>query len=240
MNKSKPTIGVTLDQEPGNADKYSAFPWYALRQNYGDSIAASGGIPLMLPHHAEGVENYISRIDALLVTGGHFDVDPSLFGVTEKHSKTTTKPRRTEFEWAIMKAALNKRIPILGICGGEQLLNVVLGGTLIQHIPDSIPNCLEHEQKTPRDQTSHAVKIKEGTLLHRITGRTDIMVNSSHHQAVDKAGNGVVINAHSPDGVVEGIEYTELPFCLGVEWHPEYMATDDDRKIMAAFVAAAL
>lgn len=239
MTRRAPVIGVTLDQEVGNIEKYSAFPWYALRQNYGDSIAEAGGLPLMLPHHAEAAEAYLDRIDGLMVTGGHFDVDPALFGAAATHESVTTKPRRTQFEWAIMQGALARHMPILGICGGEQLLNVVLGGTLIQHIPESFPNALVHEQPPPKDEPTHLVSVVEGSLLHRITGAREFKVNSTHHQAVATPGKGVLVNAQAPDGVIEGIELPGHPFCLGVEWHPEYGKSPENAAIMKAFVEAA-
>jgi putative glutamine amidotransferase len=130
-------------------------------------------------------------------------------------------------------------VPILGICGGEQLLNVVLGGTLIQHIPDTIAQALEHEQKNPRDEPGHAVTIAPGTLLARITGSTRMNVNTAHHQAVARAAPGMVVNATADDGVIEGIELPGHPFCLGVQWHPEYYVDAADGRIFEAFIAAA-
>ncbi len=232
----RPVIGVTLDSEA--AGGWSPMPWYALRQNYFGVVAKFGGAPMALPHEPECADSYIATINGLLITGGHFDISPEHYGVQEKHDKTAPKARRTEFEFAITKKALEKKIPILGICGGEQLINVILGGTLLQHIPDSIPNALEHEQKTPRTQAGHDIAVKEGTLLHRIVGKTKMSVNTSHHQAVEKTGAGVVVNCHAPDGVIEGIEYTQHPFCLGVEWHPEYEVDSADGKIVEAFIAA--
>jgi putative glutamine amidotransferase len=232
----RPIIGITLDSE--EAGGWSPMPWYALRQNYCSVIARHGGLPFTLPHEPDCVKEYIETIDGLLITGGHFDISPTLYGVKEKHAKTSPKEKRTAFEFAITKAAMAKKKPILGICGGEQLINVILGGTLVQHIPDSVPDALEHEQKNPRTQASHSIAIKEGTLLHRITGTKKMSVNSSHHQAVATPGKDVIINCTAPDGVVEGIESTRHPFCLGVEWHPEYEVDKGDTKIIQAFIRA--
>jgi putative glutamine amidotransferase len=135
--RSRPVIGVTLDSEA--AGGYSKLPWYALRENYCDVIAAAGGVPVALPHEPDLVEAYLGMIDGLVVTGGAFDVDPSLFGAAERHPTVKLKERRTRFEWAMTRGAVDRDMPLLGICGGQQLLNVVLGGTLIQHIPDSVP-----------------------------------------------------------------------------------------------------
>ena len=112
--------------------------------------------------------------------------------------------------------------PLLGICGGEQLINVLYKGTLIQHIPDEIENPLEHEQNNPRNEAGHNVTIKKNTKLHNIISKNNIMVNSAHHQAVKNPGQGLVINAFSEDGVIEGIEDPTMNFCIGVQWHPEF------------------
>jgi putative glutamine amidotransferase len=231
-----PRIGITLDCEP--AGGWSKMPWYAVRQNYCDAVAKAGGLPLVLPHEPDLADAYLDTLDGLLVTGGAFDVDPALFGASSKHATVTTKDRRTAFEYAMVKGALARDLPILGICGGEQLLNVVLGGTLHQHIPDEIPGALAHEQPNPRTEPGHAVAVVPGTLLHKTVGRSAMNVNSAHHQAVKDVGPGVRINAQAPDGVVEGIELPGKRFCLGVEWHPEYAIDPGDDLIFAAFVQA--
>jgi putative glutamine amidotransferase len=129
-------------------------------------------------------------------------------------------------------------MPVLGICGGQQLLAVALGGTLIQHIPDSIATSIEHEQPNPRTEPGHDVIIAPDTLLARIIGKPRMAVNSAHHQAVATPGQGAVINALAPDGVVEGVEHPGHRFALGVQWHPEYAVDPADPLIFAAFVQA--
>lgn len=235
--QKRPVIGVTLDAEP--AGGWSKLPWYALRQNYFSSIVAAGGLPVALPHCPELAEEYLEAIDGLLVTGGAFDVDPALWGGGAPHPKVTLKPGRTDFELAITRAALARDMPVLGICGGQQLLAVALGGTLVQHIPDEVADALAHEQPNPRTEPGHAVAIAPETLLARITGAAHMSVNSAHHQAVATAGAGALINATAPDGVVEGIESKTNRFALGVQWHPEYAVDPKDPAILAAFVEAA-
>lgn len=231
-----PLIGITLDsEEPGG---YSKFPWYALRQNYCSAVTAAGGIPLVLPHEPDAVPAYLDLLDGLIVTGGNFDVDPALFGATSRHETVKLKGARTAFEWAITRGMLDRDKPVFGICGGQQLLNVVLGGGLIQHIPDSIENALPHEQPNPRDQAGHTVSIVPGTKLHAIVGAGELAVNSAHHQAVDRVAPGAVTDATAPDGVIEGIEHPDYRFCIGVQWHPEFFISDGDRKLFAAFIAA--
>ena len=234
--RPRPVIGITADSEkPGG---YSKFPWYALRQNYCSAVSAAGGIPVVLPHEVNLIESYCSMIDGLLVSGGAFDVDPALFGAAERHATVSLKEGRTDFELGITRAALKAGKPVFGICGGEQLLAVALGATLVQHIPDEVPNALAHEQPNPRDQAGHDVTIVAGTQLHRIAGADRAPVNSAHHQSVKTAPAPLVVNARAPDGVIEGIEDPTRPFCLGVQWHPEFEISPADTKIFRAFVDA--
>jgi putative glutamine amidotransferase len=233
--KKRPVIGVTLDSEqPGG---YSKYPWYALRQNYANAIIAAGGLPVALPHDAELAGAYLARLDGLVVTGGAFDVDPALYGDAGRHATVTLKERRTAAEMALTRGALAMNMPVLGICGGQQLLAVALGGTLIQHIPDVVPDALEHEQTNPRHEPGHSVAITAGTLLHQIAGAGSMQVNSAHHQAVREPGPYAVVNAVAPDSVVEGIEDTRYRFCLGVQWHPEFFIDPGDRRIFDALIA---
>lgn len=236
-NSSRPLIGLTLDSEP--AGGWAKQPWYAIRQNYCDAIAAAGGLPVCLPHEPDLALQYLDHIDGVVVTGGAFDVDPSLFGASVKHATVTTKDRRTAFELALMKGLLAKDLPILGICGGQQLLAVALGGTLIQHIPDELPSDIPHEQPNPRTEAGHEVIVTADTLLHRIVGEARIPVNSAHHQAVKAVPAHITVNASAPDGVIEGIEDPARRFCLGVQWHPEYHISPADRAIFDALIAAA-
>ncbi|MCQ8239338.1 gamma-glutamyl-gamma-aminobutyrate hydrolase family protein [Rhizosaccharibacter radicis] len=241
MTQSRPVIGVTLDSEPGAAPdraSYSLYPWYALRANYADSLVEAGGLPLALPHHAELAEAMLDRIDALVVTGGAFDVDPALYGDEPLHPSVTLKQGRTAAELALLRGALKRDMPVLGICGGQQLLAVALGGTLIQHIPDSVADPLPHEQPNPRHEAGHPVTLVADSLLARIVGAQTMQVNSSHHQAVATPGRAVV-NARAPDGVVEGIEDPTRFFCIGVQWHPEFGIDNGDRRLFEALVLAA-
>ena len=234
---TRPLIGVTLDAEqPGG---WSRFAWYALRVNYTDAIAAAGGLPVALPHDTALAAPMLDRLDALVVTGGAFDVDPALYGAPDTHPTVTLKDRRTTAELALVQGALARDMPVLGICGGQQLLAVALGGSLIQHIPDAVPEALEHEQINPRHEPGHDVAVTPGTQLHAIVGADRMGVNSAHHQAVASAGAGAVVNAVSPDGVIEGIEGPAYKFCIGVQWHPEFFIDPGDRRIFDALIAAA-
>lgn len=237
-NHKMPVIGITLDFEKEGS--FSKLPHYAIRENYCSAVSDLGAVPLPLVHEEALVGTYADMIDGLIVIGGAFDVDPSLYGAASMHKTVKLKERRTRFEWGITQAALERKMPVLGICGGQQLLNVVLGGTLIQHIPDSVEGALEHEQPNPRHEPGHVVTVKGGTLLYDIVGESTMNVNTAHHQAVEQAAPGSIINATAPDGVIEGIELPreKHPFCLGVQWHPEYHVDSGDKKIFQAFVAA--
>ena len=234
--RRRPVIGVTMDSEPPGG--YSHYPWYAIRQNYVESITAAGGLPMALGHDAALASDYLDHIDALVVTGGAFDIDPALYGARERHTTITLKTARTTAEFALTEGALSRNLPVLGICGGQQLLAVILGGTLIQHIPDFVSDALAHEQTNPRHEAGHCVRITPGTMLHRIIGTTVMEVNSAHHQAVCDPGRFAVVNAVATDGVIEGIEDGRYQFCLGVQWHPEFAVDPHDRRIFEALIAA--
>lgn len=235
--RTRPLIGVTLDAEPPGG--YSRYSWYALRANYAEAVAACGGLPVALPHDAALAAAYLDRLDALVVTGGAFDIDPALYGEPDRHETVTLKEGRTAAELALVRGALARDMPVLGVCGGQQLLAVALGGTLVQHIPDAVPDALEHEQPNPRHEAGHEVSIVPGTALARIVGAPTMRVNSAHHQAVRDPGPRAVVNATAPDGVVEGVEDPRYSFCLGVQWHPEFLIDPGDRRLFEALVSAA-
>ena len=233
----RPLVGITLDAEPPGG--YSKYPWYALRSNYAGAVAACGGLPVALPHDPALTAAYLDRLDALVVTGGAFDLDPVLYGDGGRHATVTLKEDRTAAELSLVRGALARDMPVLGICGGEQLLAVALGGTLVQHIPDDVPGALEHEQANPRHEAGHEVQVVPGTMLARIVRAPSMQVNTAHHQAVRDAGPRSVVNATAPDGVVEGVEDARYTFCLGVQWHPEFLIDPGDRRIFEALVSAA-
>ena len=229
----KPIIGITLDvEDPGG---YSKFPWYALRKNYIDSVEQIGGVALPIGHNLNMVGSYINIIDGLIITGGNYDISPSLYGETPT-MKIKEKINRTNFEIKICKKSLEKNIPLLGICGGEQVLNVCLGGTLIEDINSRVPNSIKHEQLEPRDKTSHLVIVDSTSKLYQIIKQKEINVNSAHHQSVDKPGVDIKICAKAEDGVIEAIENNHYKWCLGVQWHPEFLITNSDRLILEDFI----
>jgi putative glutamine amidotransferase len=219
----RPNIGITPDFSASRPD--SAFPSYELRAAYPEAVLRAGGLPLLLPYSDDAacVEAYLDRISGLMVTGGAFDIPPEAYGETAREGLGPMKPPRTSFESALMRGALKRNMPVLGICGGMQLLNVVLGGTLFQDIGLEVPGANSHQQAHDRTQPQHPVDVRDGTQLSEALGRGQLMVNSTHHQAVSKLGEQVVVSAAAPDGVVEAIESPQHVFALGVQWHPELM-----------------
>ena len=232
----KPLIALTLDYETSKG--YSNYPWYAIRENYFTSIEESGGIGVGIPHNMKDIISLLHKIDGLVITGGNFDIDPNIFGESSVHKTVKLKENRTNFELLAAEIMLKQNKPVLGICGGEQLINVLYKGSLIQHIPDEIKNPIEHEQKNPRNEAGHSVTIQENTKLHSIISKQNIMVNSAHHQAIKVPGKGLIVNAISNDGVIEGIEDPTKKFCIGVQWHPEFFIQDSDNKLLNAFINA--
>jgi putative glutamine amidotransferase len=238
----KPSIGITLDYR--KEGDFSCYPWYAVTERYIKAVYLAGGIPVLLAPYPEEdlIKSYFSLIQGLIVTGGNYDIDPVFYGCENLYPGNKIDATRTRFEQMMIQEAMANDLPFLGICGGFQLLNVVLGGTLIQHIPDVIEQALVHEsnlahpQGAPREKPSHPVKISENTLLHRIVETDQLEVNSAHHQALQNLGKNVVVNAVAPDGVIEGIEVQGLKFCLGVEWHPEFYVNEGDVKLFKHFI----
>ncbi len=234
---TKPIIGITLDEE--EKQTYSKYPWYAVRKNYSESIEKAGGICIFLPNNFKEVNQYLKIINGLLVTGGDFDIDPKHYGEEKKSKTISVKKNRTDFEMLITLKAIKNNIPVLGICGGQQLINVALGGTLIQHIPDVVNSQIKHEQTNPRNEPSHTVNIKSGTKLFNIVKNEKMFVNSAHHQAVNILGKNLIASAFSDDGLIEGIESIDDIFCIGVQWHPEFLIDKKDIEIFKSFIQSA-
>jgi putative glutamine amidotransferase len=229
----RPRIGVTLDRDETGQR-------YELKRAYADAVLAAGGLPLLIAEGDEAVAGaYLSLCDGIIITGGAFDIPPERYGEQRRPQCGPTQPERTEFEWALCEAALDARIPLLGICGGMQLMNVVRGGTLYQDLETELH--VQHEQPLPKDVPSHELEIMPGTLLASLVGPAPLPANSTHHQAVRQPGTGVLVSARASDGVVEAIELPDSPFALGVQWHPEAVIPFDARHaaLYHGLVAAA-
>ncbi len=228
-----PIIGITLDYE--NNGGYSKFPWYAIRENYLSCLHKFGAIPFPLFHNNSVSRFFVETLDGLIITGGNFDINPSLYSESNDGSRNI-KSERTNFEIEIFNQFLNTSKPILGICGGEQLMNVASGGDLIQDINTSIKTNVQHEQPNPRDEVSHEISIKKSSRLFEIIQNDNIKVNSAHHQSVKKTGDNFIVSAFASDNVVEAIEHTKHSWCFGLQWHPEFLITDADITIIKDFI----
>jgi putative glutamine amidotransferase len=237
----KPLIGISTDYTDAleQDDRFSESTYY-LKENYAAAVEAGGGIPVLLPAIGD-IPSLMDRIEGLVISGGNFDIDPCFYKEKKKTTTRSINPKRSKLELALICEAWNRDIPLLGICGGEQALNVTLGGTLIQDILSELGPGHQHEQKDPNTETSHSVFIDDNSLLYKIMGDTVFEVNSTHHQAIKKVAPSLKTVAFSEDGVIEAVEAKEKGFCLGVQWHPEALFKKDDRwlKLFSALVEAA-
>lgn len=221
--EEKPVIGITMSysvSESGLGSVRLTIPTV-------DAVTEVGGVPVLLPPiQSEGdVDRFFDIVDGFIFTGGA-DIDPSVYG-QEKHETTNILPeRREDFDLMLMKKVLESDKPVLGICLGMQEMNVACEGTLIQDIPSQTDSTLIHKG----EGSGHDVEVIEETMLRDLLGGVTFSVNSMHHQAVDKVGEGLKITAKSPDGIVEGIEKTDHPYAIGVQWHPEYL-TDNESQL---------
>ena len=234
----KPWIGVTPDYNPGQRKvTQGGEPTYYLRARYIRAIRDAGGIPVILPPSrvSSDIRASLSGISALVLTGSGPDIDPRVYGEKRKFRFELMSRERSDFERLLIRSALRRDLPILGICGGMQVLNVALGGTLIQDIGHQVRDPLNHRRGT------HGVRMEPDSLLHRILRRTTLRVNTSHHQAIRRPGRGLIVSAYAPDGVIEGIEFPAARLVLGVQWHPEIMSLRDgiQARLFRALIAAA-
>lgn len=238
----KPVIALTPDE--GHSDASPGRPSlarYELKAAYARAVVDAGGLPLVVPYVADDddLEQVVALCDGFVVTGGAFDISPDEYGDSPRAGMGPVKLARTTFERRLVEAVLKAGKPLLGVCGGMQLLNVVAGGTLIQHIPNEVPNALAHEQAHDPAEPAHDVAIEANSLLHRTVGVSSLAVNTTHHQAVARVGRGLAVGGRAPDGVIEAIEGVEGAFVLGVQWHPELLEDDACRRIYGALVEAA-
>jgi putative glutamine amidotransferase len=235
-----PLIGITTSLAPGGP---RAPERAVLNSAYLEAVQQAGGTPVVLPPRltSQHLGSLLAGVDGVLLTGGG-DVDPERYG-QEPHPQTVgVAPVRDDLEEAVLRQVTEQRKAVLAVCRGMQVLNVVMGGSLHQHIPDAFGDAITHAQEADRTEPIHDVRIEAGTRLASVLGGTHFRVNSMHHQAVDALGEGVVAVSWAPDGVVEGIEVPAYPgWLLGVQWHPEEMVErwSHAQRLFAAFVEAA-
>jgi putative glutamine amidotransferase len=215
-----------------------------LNEAYIDAVRAAGLTPLVLPPLDPGeLDAVAGAVQGVVLTGGE-DVDPAVYGAERRTQTTDVHKRRDACELALVELAHERRLPTLAICRGIQLVNVALGGTLIQDIPSECPSSIDHDQSRQREMRVHDVGIEPDTKLAQAVGETRITVNSSHHQAVARVGDGLRVTARSPDGIVEGAEWVRDDWWMvAVQWHPEELVRDSadwDRGLFNAFAREVL
>ena len=235
---SRPVIGICAALERA---RWSVWDEEAvlLPRSYLSAVERAGGLAVMLPpDRAEGEDpsQLLELIDGLVLAGGA-DIDPASYG-QEAHANTTdTVPERDAFEIALTRAAIERDMPLLGICRGMQLLNVACGGTLVQHLPEHFGHHEHRRVVGSFDGADHDVELRDGTLAMRVVGERRHATKSHHHQGIDRLGEGLEVSGVSAmDGLPEAIELTGARFVLGVQWHPE---ADETSSVVGALVAAA-
>ena len=243
MKSSKPLIGIVPDYKEGCANGYSTRSYYALRCNYVEMINKAGGAAVILTYDYDLIDDYLASLDGLMVVGGYFDIHPIRYDEEQIHPAVKLNDIRENFEHELGKRAIKTKLPLLGICNGMQLINVLHNGKVIQHIPDE-NKFMDHEQSHIEGFNDyrtgyHEVEIVKDSKLSEVINESKILTNSSHHQAVKTAGTGLKVAAIASDGIIEAVEKTDHPFCIGVQWHPEFEVSDADRKIFEKFVVAA-
>jgi putative glutamine amidotransferase len=233
-----PLIGVTTSVSVGLSPE-RAF----VNASYLRAVQSAGGIPVLLPPQLVGDarEQLWRRLHGLLLTGGA-DIDPARFGELPHASVYDVSAARDELELSLVGEALEAEVPVFAICRGIQVLNVALGGTLIQDLPSEIGTQIAHSQPAPRHEPTHAVSVSGETRMADVLGAHDVRVNSFHHQAIKKLGRGLRDVAWAEDGVIEAVEMPDARgLVLGVQWHPEDLVPHDPAaaNLFRALVEAA-
>ena len=247
LTRPRPTIGISTS-ELRVPERVSPLPEgepmrreLALGIVYVDAIVGAGGLPVILPPLAPGLApSLLDAVDGLCIPGGP-DIHPSLYGHDAHEMLGPTEPDLDAFELALVTEALERRMPLLGICRGAQMINVAMGGTLHQHLPACVDGALAHRQDVDLARSTHPVRVARGSRLAGALGSQVAEVNSLHHQAVDRLGEGLEAVAWAPDGVVEAVEGSGDAFLLGLQWHAEgLIERAGERRLLSAFIASAV
>jgi putative glutamine amidotransferase len=237
-NATRPVIGLCTALERA---RWSVWDQEAvlLPRNYVDAVQAAGGLAMLVPPDpalARAPNELLDHLDGLILAGGA-DIDPASYGAVAHPETVGTVPERDRFEMAILRAAIERDLPVLAICRGMQVLNVVLGGSLHQHLPESHGHHKHRRVSGTFDGADHDVALRDGSLAARLVGDRVHHTKSHHHQGVDRVGDGLVVSGWSEfDSLPEAIEMPDKRFALGVQWHPE---ADESSPLIAALVAEA-
>jgi putative glutamine amidotransferase len=229
---TRPVIGICSAVETARWAAWEVVVNLSPR-NYSLSVNRAGGMALILPPDdvlAEGPDEVLDMLDGLILAGGS-DIDPATYGALPHPEIGTTWPERDRFELALGTRALERDMPVLGVCRGMEMLNVIQGGTLSQHLDD-----LSLHRHTPGVFSDHGVRLEPGSLAARVVGAERTEVKSAHHQGLDQLGEGVVASGWADDGLVEAIELPDRAFAVGVLWHPE---EDERSRVVGALVEEA-
>jgi putative glutamine amidotransferase len=233
----KPLIGLTTTRMPNPAGR----PAFGLNEPYVQSVINAGGIPVLIPMDLpnDDLDVLLDGLDGILFTGG-YDVDPHLYGSKPQPKDEGVDIGRDRLEIHLTSRLIVSSKPFLGICRGCQLINVAMGGSLYQHLPEQLPGAIQHDNHDqPRDYLAHSVTIDRGSTLAKVLASEQTLVNSLHHQGVRQLASGLQATAISPDGLVEAFELPGHPFALAVQWHPEELQEHEVmRKLFLAFIQA--
>lgn len=232
----RPLIGILLDyQDEGT---FSSRPHNALRCAYFDAIDTAGGVPVAIGYTPDVIDDLLDRIDGLVIPGGFYPFPAIYYG--EEEDEAPVHPRAA-FEVTLTRRALDLDMPILGICAGMQVLGILRGATIHRDIHQAVETDIDHLNERPAEEVAHTVAVTPGTLLHSIVDAREIGVNTAHREGFTEMPDNITVNAVAPDGAIEGIEFADHTFCLGVQWHPEFFLKpgDPNRRLFEAFCNAA-
>ncbi|QGG98123.1 gamma-glutamyl-gamma-aminobutyrate hydrolase family protein [Streptococcus dysgalactiae] len=222
--KKIPIIGISASVIVDSGGMFPGYHRSYVNEDYVSSVCKNDAIPMILPISEDVtiLDGYINTIDGLILSGGH-DICPLNYGEEPSPKLGDTFPARDAFDFALLERAVAKEIPILGICRGNQIINVKNGGNLWQDLSYVQKPLLKHWQEHHPDWATHSVDLEKGSLLHRIFETDTLMVNSFHHQIIKEVAPGFKVAARAKDGVIEAIEHESYPFMIGVQWHPEML-----------------